>query len=174
MSRHSLPEHPDLGQLRRQAKELRRSALAGDRDAIERLLRHADADPATVTLSMAQLVIAREFGFASWPRLKQALEIGTARAIGNAGAPDGFARAFSDADDPRCRPAIAELPRGARAQLDRIEVRWQAGFRSGIKGNARRIAHTPASDSTRRGSRGQRDNSAGAIRCLLSALRTAA
>jgi hypothetical protein len=75
MARHSLPEHPDLDQLRRQAKELRRSALAGDRDAIERLLRHADVDPATVTLSTAQLVIAREFGFASWPRLKEALNI---------------------------------------------------------------------------------------------------
>ena len=62
MARHSLPERPDLDQLRRQAKELRRSALAGDRDAVERLRRHADVDPATVTLSTAQLVIAREFG----------------------------------------------------------------------------------------------------------------
>jgi len=76
MARQSLPERPDLGQLRRQAKELRRSALAGDRDAVERLLRHADVDPATVTLSTAQLVIAREFGFASWPRLTEALKTG--------------------------------------------------------------------------------------------------
>jgi hypothetical protein len=75
MARHSLPERPDLDQLRRQAKELRRSVLAGDGDAIERLLRYADVDPATVTLSTAQLVIAREFGSASWPRLKEALKI---------------------------------------------------------------------------------------------------
>ena len=75
MARHSLPERPVLDQLRRQAKELRRSALAGDRDAIERL-RHVDVDPATVTLSSAQLVIAREFGFASWPRLKEAVTPG--------------------------------------------------------------------------------------------------
>jgi hypothetical protein len=75
MARHSLPERPDVDQLRRQARELRRSALAGDRDAIERLRRYADVDPATATLSTAQLVIAREFGFASWPRLKEALEI---------------------------------------------------------------------------------------------------
>ena len=72
MARHSLPERPDLDQLRRQAKELRRSALAGDRHAVERL-RQGDVDPATVTLSNAQLVIAREFGFASWPRLKEAV-----------------------------------------------------------------------------------------------------
>ena len=76
MARHSLPERPDLGQLRRQAKELRRSVLAGDDDAIERLLRYAEVDPATVTLSSAQLVIAREFGFASWPRLTEALKTG--------------------------------------------------------------------------------------------------
>jgi hypothetical protein len=76
MARHSLPERPDLDQLRRQAKELRRSVLAGDGDAIERLLRVADVDPATVTLSTAQLVIARESGFASWPRLTEALRTG--------------------------------------------------------------------------------------------------
>lgn len=76
MARHSLPERPDLGQLRRQAKELRRSALAGDGDAIERLRRHADVDLATATLSTAQLVIARELGFASWPRLTEALKTG--------------------------------------------------------------------------------------------------
>jgi hypothetical protein len=76
MARHSLPERPDLAQLRRQAKELRRSVLAGDGDAIERLLRYADVDPTTVTLSTAQLVIAREFGFASWPRLTEALKTG--------------------------------------------------------------------------------------------------
>ena len=75
MARHSLPERPDLGQLRRQAKKLRRSALAGDRDAVERL-RHVDVDPAAVTLSSAQLVIARELGFASWPRLKEAISPG--------------------------------------------------------------------------------------------------
>lgn len=76
MARHSLPERSDLGQLRRQAKELRRSLLAGDADAIERLLRVADEDPATVTLSTAQLVLARESGFASWPRLAKALKTG--------------------------------------------------------------------------------------------------
>lgn len=75
MARLSLPERPDLDQLRRQAKELRRSALAGDRHAVERL-RGVEVDPATVTLSSAQLVIARELGFASWPRLKEAMSPG--------------------------------------------------------------------------------------------------
>ena len=42
----------------------------------KRLRRHSDADPASVKLSTARLVIAREFGFAGWPRLTHALKIG--------------------------------------------------------------------------------------------------
>jgi hypothetical protein len=89
MARHSLPERPDLGQLRRQAKELRRSVLAGDGDAIERLLRYADVDPASATLSTAQLVIARESGFSSWPRLMRALKTGPGEPSGAPGRGTG-------------------------------------------------------------------------------------
>jgi hypothetical protein len=99
MARHSLPERPDVDQLRRQAKELRRSALAGDHDAIERLLRHADVDPATVTLSTAQLVIAREFGFSSWPRLVEALKIAPREQSVAPGLP-------TDSREPSLSPAL--------------------------------------------------------------------
>ena len=62
----SLPERPDLHQLRRQAKELRDAARRGDPDALERFARHHPGAPqGTVTLAAAQLVIARELGFAS-------------------------------------------------------------------------------------------------------------
>ena len=74
MSKQALPERPDAGQLRRMAKELRVAARAGDPGAVERLRNHVDADPATVSLSAAQLVVAREHGFASWPRLIEHLE----------------------------------------------------------------------------------------------------
>ena len=71
----SLPERPDLGQLRRRAKELRDAARAGDAAAVQRLARHHPAPPAgPVRLAAAQLVIARELGFPSWPRLTAALE----------------------------------------------------------------------------------------------------
>ena len=71
----SLPERPDLGQLRRRAKELRNAARAGDAAALERLARHLPTPPAgPVRLAAAQLVIARERGFASWPALIAALE----------------------------------------------------------------------------------------------------
>ena len=68
-----LPARPDLDQLRRRAKELRDAARAGDPAALSRIAAHAPA-AAPVTLATAQLTIAREHGFASWPRLKAEAE----------------------------------------------------------------------------------------------------
>jgi ankyrin repeat protein len=71
----SLPERPDLDQLRRQAKELRDGVRREEAGAVERFVRHHGTAPqGAVTLAAAQLVIARELGFASWPRLKAAVE----------------------------------------------------------------------------------------------------
>jgi len=71
----SLPEHPDLDQLRRRAKELRDAAHLGDAAALERLARnHPSARQARLSLAAAQLVVARELGFPSWPRLKAAID----------------------------------------------------------------------------------------------------
>jgi hypothetical protein len=75
----SLPDRPDLGQLRRRAKELRDAARVGDAVALERLARHHPTPPAgPVRLAVAHLVIARELGFSSWPGLIAALEAGAA------------------------------------------------------------------------------------------------
>jgi hypothetical protein len=65
-----LPFPPDLDQLRRQARELLRAAAQGEPDALGRL--HAVSD--RVVLSAAQLAVAREYGFRSWPALKAAVE----------------------------------------------------------------------------------------------------
>lgn len=65
----TLPDHPDLDQLRRQAKELRRAAAAGDPTAI------APFGGSEITLARAQRVLARSYGFASWPRLVQHVHI---------------------------------------------------------------------------------------------------
>lgn len=73
----ALPERPDLGQLRRQAKELKRAALAGDPVALGRLQAYLPAG-VPVTLSVTQLAIAREYGFASWARLKAEVAARTA------------------------------------------------------------------------------------------------
>jgi ankyrin repeat protein len=71
-----LPDRVDLDQLRRQAKELRNAARAGEPAAIARIAQHARSIevPEGVSLAVAQLVIAREFGFASWPKLKTVTE----------------------------------------------------------------------------------------------------
>jgi len=61
-----LPPRPDLDQLRRQAKDLLRGAQRGDTDAVGRL--HAASDH--LILDSALLAVAREYGFASWARLK--------------------------------------------------------------------------------------------------------
>jgi ankyrin repeat protein len=70
-----LPERPDLDQLRRQAKELRDAVRRGDAAAVKRFGRYRPAAVKGVaSLASAQLVIARELGFASWPRLKAAID----------------------------------------------------------------------------------------------------
>src|SRR5215218_10191520 len=82
MAPDALPEHPNLDQLRRRAKELRDAARAGDSAAWERVRRQVDLrSDAAVTLAAAQLTLAREYGFASWPRLKAEVE---ARTTGTA------------------------------------------------------------------------------------------
>lgn len=74
MSR-SLPQRPSLDQLRHQAKELLAAARAGDAAALNRFESHVGVVAReSVVLSLAQLVIAREHGFASWARLKAAVQ----------------------------------------------------------------------------------------------------
>ena len=65
-----LPEHPDLGQARRQAKELLHAARGGDGGALARLA----AVSAPLTLAGAQLALARELGQPSWPSLVHEIE----------------------------------------------------------------------------------------------------
>ena len=61
-----LPARPDLGQLRNQAKDLLRAARNVEPDAIRRI----GAVSHRMVLASAQLAVAREYGFASWPQLK--------------------------------------------------------------------------------------------------------
>ena len=61
-----LPDRPHLDQLRYQARELQRAAAAGDNAARRQI--HSVA-ARRVTLASAQLAVARQYGFASWPQL---------------------------------------------------------------------------------------------------------
>jgi ankyrin repeat protein len=65
-----LPARPSLEQLRKQAKDLLRAARAGDTDALARIHRaRRDASETAPILADAQLVIARDHGFAHWAEL---------------------------------------------------------------------------------------------------------
>src|SRR5260370_18600736 len=65
-----LPARPDLGQLHHQAEDLLRAAKRGDPDPVARIR----AVSGRLILSSAQLALAREYGFASWAKLKLEVE----------------------------------------------------------------------------------------------------
>jgi hypothetical protein len=65
-----LPGRPSLDQLRRQARELLRAAAAGEPSALTRIR----AVSGRTSLAAAQLAVAREYGFASWPALHAEVE----------------------------------------------------------------------------------------------------
>ncbi len=67
----SLPERPDLGQLRKQAKDLLHDIRAGKPEGLERV---ESKDRTNFALTDAQRVLAREYGFASWAKLKLFVE----------------------------------------------------------------------------------------------------
>ena len=65
-----LPARPDLEQLRHQAMDLLHAATRGEPAALSRLQAVSDR----VILASAQLAIAREYGFESWPKLRREVE----------------------------------------------------------------------------------------------------
>jgi hypothetical protein len=69
----TLPENPNLDQLRRQAKELVRAARNDNAGALERI----GSVSGEVTLAAAQLAIARDYGMVSWPALKAEVQART-------------------------------------------------------------------------------------------------
>lgn len=65
-----LPSQPSLDHLRHQARRLLRDAQAGDPGALERM----GAWSTRLTLSAAQLAVAREYGWRSWDALRHYVE----------------------------------------------------------------------------------------------------
>ena len=90
-----LPAKPSLDHLRRQARDLLRAAQAGDSKAAGRIRAVSDV----LTLANAQLAVAREYGFASWTRLRDEVAARTpglarqAEAFCEASIRDGTGRA---------------------------------------------------------------------------------
>ena len=75
-------QHPDLEQLKRQAKELRTAFKAGDPAVVREVNQNYDnADAESFALHDAQLVLARSYGFDSWPKLKAYVDGVTIRRL---------------------------------------------------------------------------------------------
>ncbi len=71
----SLPDDASLEQLRKLAKDLRNLAQAGVPGALDLVAEYHPKGAHPVTLTGAQLVVARHNGFPSWARLRQHLEM---------------------------------------------------------------------------------------------------
>src|SRR5512133_3943264 len=99
----TLPAHPDLEQLRHQAKDLLRAARAGDADALARIHRVSDR----LTLASAQLALGREYGFASWPELKEEVEARTTLELAEKAA--AFCQASINGDTQRAARLLTEI-----------------------------------------------------------------
>jgi ankyrin repeat protein len=71
-----LPLRPSLTQLKNQAKDLLKGFRSGDANSISRFgEKHPrSSDRLRPLLTDAQLVIAREYGFSSWPKIKRHVE----------------------------------------------------------------------------------------------------
>jgi hypothetical protein len=66
----SLPERPDLQQLKKHAKELLKGYRIGDSAVIAEVETHEqEPNPAEFALNDAQRVLARAYGFSSWSKL---------------------------------------------------------------------------------------------------------
>jgi hypothetical protein len=121
MAARPIPPRPSLEFDRKQAKSLLDAVRAGDPSALARFRAshprfHSAAAPdgrglEHAALHDAQLVIAREYGFASWPRWKQFVD---GRALDSGGRAAALIRAAVTADVRAARalldaePALAE------------------------------------------------------------------
>ena len=69
----SLPPHSSFESLRKQAKKLVRQFADGDSDALARVHAQLPVPELPLSLRDAQLVLAREYGFAGWQDLRTAV-----------------------------------------------------------------------------------------------------
>src|SRR5437762_2503752 len=104
----SLPARPSLESLRKQAKKLARDIAAGDAGAVARARAQLPRVDLPLTQRNAQLVIAREYGYAGW----QDLTAEVSKRLGNGLEPAvaQARRAIHDNDVERLTQLVAEYP----------------------------------------------------------------
>jgi hypothetical protein len=104
----SLPARPSLESLRKQAKKLARDIAAGDAAAIARARAHLPNVDLPLTQRNAQLVIAREYGYAGWQDLTA--EVSKRLGKGWERAAEQARRIIHDNDVARLKQLVAEYP----------------------------------------------------------------
>lgn len=116
----ALPASPNLEQQKKQARELLDAWHAGDPDALKRLREihprfDGDAPIRTADLALhdAQLVLAREYGFTSWAKLKEHID-----AVSSATDPFELLARAVRADDVAAANRILERHTSLRARLN--------------------------------------------------------
>src|ERR1700681_4873787 len=117
----AMRETPDIDQLKRQARELLEAYRAQSPDAIiEVAAHHRTATCETLALHDAQFVLARSYGFESWPKLKAAVDGVTAGKLHEA-AERGDLKTARDLLTRR--PEIVDLGRGEMRALHMAVLR---------------------------------------------------
>lgn len=148
----TLPAQPDLERLRREAKALQRACLAGDVEATRRIATVLpDAESSRLPLGKAQMVVARDYGFASWPALKSAIEArrrGGPKSAADIDAESLAAAWFALAGADDLRPLFRSLAVGkGRLEAAREVMRrdkpgyraFQSALLRGLKGRREKV-----------------------------------
>src|SRR5881296_1840884 len=104
----SLPPRPSLESLRKQAKKLARDIAAGDAGAIARARAELPHVGLPLTQRNAQLVIAREYGYAGWQDLTA--EVSKRLGKGLEWAVTQARRVIHDNDVERLKQLLTEYP----------------------------------------------------------------
>ena len=130
----SLPARPSLESLRKQAKKLARDIAAGAAGAIARARAQLPNVELPLTQRNAQLVIAREYGYAGW----QALTAEVSKRLGHGleWAATQARRVIHDNDVERLKQLLAEYPALLSWRNDWDSEGGLLGFATGAYGDA--------------------------------------
>ncbi len=154
MPHRQLSKNPNLAHLRNQARDLRKGQSAGDPAVLQRIrefhpgyghLTDAEIIARPLKLSDAQLAIAREYTYASWARLKTAIE--------SQSVPDPEMPLEDRIEDPVFREAVRCIDTGDVDALKRLlqehpklvkqHVYYNAGAYFGQPGLLQFVAQNP-------------------------------
>lgn len=129
----SLPANASLENLRKRAKTLLKEHAAGDSSARERVAAVLPRQAEPLKLHDAQLVIAREHGIASWPKLVQELDARRperrVRREGGRVWLDGVPRLrWGASPEPTYIGALEAAFRGSERPLDLLDLMGDSGL----------------------------------------------